>query len=147
MEDMEEDSEDWLALGKLAGRIHEFARVYSIPVVTAVQLNRLAPAKNQSDSQIVGLHRIGRSSLMATHATLIIQIETRQDEETHDDILGHVIKNHDGEARKKFSLWKNFAHSSITDKAFNPKEQEGWTESEDISADVSDILGLLGDGT
>jgi len=145
MEDMDEDSEDWLALGKLAGKIHEFGRVYGIPVVTAVQLNRLTPTKNQTDNQTIGLHRIGRSSLMAQHATVVIQIETRPDEETHDDFIYHIIKNRDGESRKKHAIWKNFSHSSITDKPFNAQDNDDWSEEEDISEDLSDILGLFTD--
>jgi len=143
MEDMDDDSQDWLALGKLAGKIHEFARFYQIPIVTAVQLNRLAPSKSHTDVQTIGLHRIGRSSLMATHATVVIQIETREDEDTHDDFIYHIIKNRDGESRKKHVIWKNFSHSSITDKPFNTKDANEWSEQEDISADISDILGLL----
>jgi len=143
MEDMEEDSDDWLALGKLAGKIHEFGRVYGIPVVTAVQLNRLTPSKNQTEIQTIGLHRIGRSSLMAQHATVVIQIETRQDEDTHDDFVYHIVKNRDGESRKKHAIWKNFSHSSITDKPFNVQDNSDWSEEEDISADTSDILGLF----
>jgi len=145
MEDMDEDSEDWLALGKLAGKIHEFARVYGIPVVTAVQLNRLAPSKNQTEVQTIGLHRIGRSSLMAQHATVVIQIESRPDEDTHDDFIYHIIKNRDGESRKKHTIWKNFSHSSITDKPYNSKDNENWSEEDDISVDMSGILGLFAD--
>jgi len=137
------NADDWLNLGMLAGKIHEFARTYEIPVVTAVQLNRMEPKKNQSEEKAIGLHRIGRSSLIAHHATAIIQIETRIDEHTHDDFIYHIIKNRDGEDNCKHSIWKNFANASITDKPFNIKEMSEWSESEDISEDVSDILGLM----
>jgi len=136
------DGDDWLALGKLAGKIHEFARAHSIPVVTAVQLNRIDPANKKNEAKAIGLHRIGRSSMIAHHATVIIQIETRQDEETHDDFIYHVIKNRHGQSNKSHSVWKNFNKCSIIDKPYDVDAQEAWTSSEDISEDISDLLGI-----
>lgn len=139
MEDAE-DGDDWLTLGKLAGKVHEFARSYSIPVVTAVQLNRISPDSKKTESKAIGLHRIGRSSLIATHATCIIQIETRQDEHTYDDFIYHIIKNRHGESGKSHSIWKDFSKCSVTDKPYDIDTVNNWTESEDISEDVSQIL-------
>ena len=131
------DDQDWLKLGVLAGKIHEFARTYNIPIVTAVQLNRIDPkAKSQ-----IGLHRIGRSALIATHATLIIQIETREDEHNYDDFIYHIIKNRHGASNISHAIYKDFKTSSIIDKQFDIQSFEAWTPSEDISQDVSDILG------
>ena len=140
MEDVQ-DVDDWLGLGKLAGKIHEFARAHSIPVVTAVQLNRIDPASRKSESKAVGLHRIGRSSLIAHHATVIIQIETREDEQTHEDLIYHIIKNRHGQANKSASVYKNFAKCSIIDKPYDVDTMESWTPDDDISDDISDILG------
>lgn len=134
------DDDDWLSLGQLAGKVHEFARVHSIPVVTAVQLNRIPPDQRGNTAKSVGLHRIGRSSLIATHATLIIQIESRQDEETHDDFIYHIIKNRYGQAGKSHAIWKNFNKCSVTDKPYDNKESALWLDSEDISKDVAEIL-------
>ena len=91
MEDLESDADDWLKLGNMAGKIHEFARAHAIPVVTATQLNRIDPGHKKTESKSIGLHRIGRSSMIAHHATAIIQIESRIDEETHDDFIYHII--------------------------------------------------------
>lgn len=115
MEDMESQSDDWLALGKLAGKVHEFGRAYSIPVISAVQLNRIDPNDKKSQAKAVGLHRIGRSSLVAHHASMIIQIETRADEEMHDDFLYHIIKNRHGQSGIGHRVMKNFNHCTITD--------------------------------
>lgn len=142
MEDANE-GEDWLALGKLAGRVHEFGRAHGIPVVTAVQLNRIDPAHRKTESKAVGLHRIGRSSLIATHATTIIQIETRIDEESHDDFIYHIIKNRHGESNKSHSIYKNFSRCAIIDKPYDAETAITWTEQEDLSTDISDILGSL----
>lgn len=141
MEDVT-DGEDWLALGKLAGKVHEFSRAHSIPIVTAVQLNRLSPEFKKNEAKAIGLHRIGRSALIATHATAIIQLETRVDEQTHDDFIYHFIKNRHGQSNKSHSISKNFNKCSIIDKPYDIDSAESWTSGEDISEDVSDILGL-----
>lgn len=142
MEDLDNDNDDWLKLGQLAGKIHEFARAHSIPVVTATQLNRIDPSHKKTESKAIGLHRIGRSSMIAHHATVIIQIESRPDEETHDDFIYHIIKNRHGQAGKSASVWKNFVRCSITDKPYDINSAEAWQSSEDISEDIAEILGL-----
>lgn len=143
MEDVESNSDDWLKLGKLAGKIHEFARAYAIPVITAVQLNRIDPEKKKSESKSVGLHRIGRSSLIAHHATAIIQIETRIDEEIYEDFIYHIIKNRDGQLGSH-SVYKNFSKCSIIDKPYDVETANAYTTNEDISADLSEIIKALG---
>jgi replicative DNA helicase len=140
MENADDDSDDWLALGHLSGKIHEFARVYEVPVVSAVQLNRLTPtnAKNQ-DFKKIGLHRIGRSSLIATHATLILQLET--DNEL-DDFRYHIIKNRHGESNGSHNIRKNFANCKIIDLPYDNSLEKDYALNEDISADISDILEI-----
>lgn len=141
MEDVDNDNDDWLKLGQLTGKIHEFGRVHAIPVLTAVQLNRIDPSNRKSDVKSIGLHRIGRSSLIATHATAIIQIESRQDEETHDDFIYHIIKHRGGEANKSHSIYKNFSKCSITDKSYDVEAATAWSPGEDLSNDISGIIG------
>lgn len=143
MEDIGDDSDDWLALGKLAGKIHEFGRTYSIPIVTAVQLNRLDPQHKGNAAKAIGLHRIGRSALISTHASMVIQIESRPDEETHDDFVYHIIKNRHGASGGHASVYKNFQKCSIIDKPYDIEAVETWATSDDISEDVSDILSAL----
>ena len=143
MEDADSDSDDWLKLGKLAGKVHEFARAHSIPVVTAVQLNRIDPGQKKSENKAIGLHRIGRSSLIAHHATVIIQIETRPDEETHDDFIYHIIKNRHGQSNKSHNIWKNFNKCSIIDKPYDIETANSWQPGHDISIDISEIIGAI----
>jgi hypothetical protein len=81
--------------------------------------------------------------MIAHHATVIIQIETRQDEETHDDFIYHIVKNRQGQTNKSHSVWKNFNKCSIIDKPYDVGAAEAWTSSEDISEDISDLLGIL----
>jgi len=142
MEDLESDADDWLKLGQMAGKIHEFARAHSIPVVTATQLNRIDPGHKKTESKSIGLHRIGRSSMIAHHATVIIQIESRPDEETHDDFIYHIIKNRHGQSGKSATIWKNFIRCSILDKPYDADSIESWQATEDISDDIAGILGL-----
>jgi len=87
--------DDWIKLGKIAEKIHEFARVHNLIVLSAVQLNRVKPTKGENEGT-VGLHRIGRSALIVQNANIAIQIETRQKEKTHLDMIYHIIKNRDG---------------------------------------------------
>jgi replicative DNA helicase len=143
MEDIDNDNDDWLAIGQLAGKIHEFARVHAVPVVTAVQLNRIDPTFRKSSVKSIGLHRIGRSALIATHATLILQIETREDEDTHDDFIYHIIKNRYGQSNKSHSVYKNLSKCSIIDKPYDVEAATSWASNEDISGEISNILGEL----
>jgi len=147
MADISDDS-DWLKMGEMASRVHEFARYCEIPVITAVQLNRLPLAeqgnKKENEAKRIGMHRIGRSALIATHATLIIQIEDRRiNEENLCDFKYHVVKNRYGESGKHASITKNFSHCSIKDVQYDVNLQNDYTFSDDISEDVSDIMGSL----
>src|SRR5574338_997438 len=88
------EMEDWLKLGKISEKIHEFARVHNKIVLSAVQLNRKS---GKSDEDKIGLHRIGRSALIMQNANIGIQIETRPNEKSYPDMYYHLIKNRDGE--------------------------------------------------
>jgi len=140
----EEDEPDWLQLGQLAGKIHEFARVYAVPVLTAVQMTRMDPTKRKTGAN-VGLHRIGRSSLIAHHATAILQIETRENEEKCEDFVFWIIKNRDGLNMKRFSVTKRFDKSCLIDTPWLDKDGKSPTEIPDISASYEDISALLRD--
>lgn len=137
LEDREASGDDWLKLGHIAGKLHEMSRVYGCSMLTAVQLNRLA--KN-SDNRI-GLHRFGRSSLIATHATLCLQIETRPDENQFGDMVVHIIKNRNG-ALGHFSLKRDFSRSLLLDydEIFLPAGKEPKVL---LPSDASDVSKLL----
>jgi len=147
MESADADADDWLLLGALAGKIHEFARSHSIPVVTAAQLNRIDPAKIKNGNHI-GQHRIGRSALITTHCTLILQID---DDQTYkndvDTFKYHIIKARNGQDNISHSITKNFAHCAVRDLPFSESIDANYLEDVDISEalnnmrdDISDII-------
>lgn len=117
------DMEDWLKLGKISEKIHEFARVHNCIVLSAVQLNRGKGGKDIEEK--IGMHRIGRSALIMTNANIAIQIESRQNEKQYPDMNYHIIKNRDGELGKG-KLIKNLACGTLIDE----KIEEDTTEFE-----------------
>ena len=130
------DLDDWLKLGKIAERIHEFARVHNVIVLSAVQLNR---PKTSKDEDKIGLHRIGRSALIMTNANIAVQIESRSNEKDYPDMKYHVIKNRDGELGKGI-LIKNLACGTLLDE----KVQEDPTTFEMRDPDdISEKIKLL----
>lgn len=148
MEDDSVDGDDWLKLGKIAGKVHEFGRCYDLAVATAVQLNRPAKSKNAEPGENIGVHRIGRSSLIMHHANIGIQIETRKDEWLRDTFLYHLIKNRDGELGKH-EIQKRFANAAIFDVPYIPPGRDefggymsGFNDEDDISEQVREMLGL-----
>lgn len=127
------DMDDWLKLGKISEKIHEFARVHNCTVLSAVQLNR---AKGKDSEDKIGLHRIGRSALIMQNANIAIQIETRQNEKTYPDMIYHVIKNRDGELGKG-NLIKSLSCGTLLD---NKVEEDATTfemrDPDDISSKI-----------
>ncbi len=142
LEDHGAEGDDWLKLGYIAGKLHELARAYNIVMLTAVQLNRASNKSKQDPSELIGMHRIGRSSLIMHHANIALQIESRKDEHTFSDLRYHIIKNRDGELGMHV-LMKNFAHASVKDMdpPFEPKKDEYGTilNREDVE-DISELL-------
>lgn len=130
------DMEDWLKLGKIAEKIHEFARVHSCTVLSAVQLNRTKGAKEEDR---IGLHRIGRSALIMQNANIAVQIETRPNEKNHPDMFYHLIKNRDGELGKG-RLLKNLACGTLID---DKVEEDNTTFELRDPDDISEKLELL----
>lgn len=126
--------EDWLKLGKISERIHEFARVHNCIVLSAVQLNRSKGGKDIEDK--IGMHRIGRSALIMTNANIAIQIESRPNEKQYPDMPYHLIKMREGELGKG-RLIKNLACGTLVDE----KIEEDTTEFE--MRDPDDISGKL----
>lgn len=131
----DEESQDWLKLGSLAGSLHEFARVYNCVMLTAVQLNRHTKGKESGDA--ISVNRIGRSSLILHHANIGLMIEERKNEETYNDIKLHILKNRDG-SKGNFPLTKKFANASILDIPFEPDEFPS-----DQAVDLDDISDLM----
>lgn len=140
--DPEAQGDDWLKLGHISAKLHEFARVYSVPVLTAVQLNRVPQGKTTSEN--IGVHRFGRSSMIAHNANVCLQIESRANDHLRDDISIHIIKNRDGE-KGSHTFLKKFANASIYDAPYIPTDNrelrllEGFGGQEDLSKQIAQI--------
>jgi replicative DNA helicase len=130
------DMEDWLKLGKISEKIHEFARVHNCIVLSAVQLNR---SKSAKDEDRIGLHRVGRSALILTNANIAIQIESRVNEKKYPDMMYHLIKNRDGELGAG-RLIKNLACGTLLDEKV--EEDSTTFEMRDID-DISEKIEPL----
>lgn len=130
------DMDDWLKLGKIAERIHEFARVHNVTVLSAVQLNR---PKGSKEEDKIGLHRIGRSALIMTNANIAVQIETRANEKNFPDMKYHIIKNRDGELGDG-RLIKNLACGTLIDEK---TEEDPTTFEMRDPDDISEKIELL----
>ena len=134
--DGEKDMDDWLKLGKIAEKIHEFARVHKLIVLSAVQLNRV---KGKDLEDKIGLHRIGRSALILQNANIAIQINKRSNEEKYNDVEVFIIKSRDGELRQG-SLIKNLACSTLLDNKI--EEPDISFNSYDISKQMEELEDL-----
>ena len=106
------DEADWLKQGVVAYETRAIARKFKLPVFSAVQLNRKSNAKDPTDN--IGLSRLARSATIATHATTVIQIENRPNEENFPDFICHIIKNRKG-LKTKGRLIKNLACATLLD--------------------------------
>jgi len=134
------EGDDWLRLGNIASQLHEFARTYDLVVLTAVQLNR---ASSRKPEDVIGMHRIGRSSQIIHHASIGIQIETRHDEVSMPDLKYHVIKNRNGEHGSHI-LEKRYRNATIVD--FKDKYTPRIDTSSSfvaINPALEDISGIL----
>lgn len=143
MQDPKSDGDDWLRLGNISGELHELARMYDIVMLSAVQLNRPSTRKPED---AIGMHRIGRSSLIMHHASIGVQIETRKDEDAMKDLKYHVIKNRNGE-RGHHLLKKDFRTATVCDLAegYKPKYEESSFKSNNPGLeDISQVLDNFG---
>jgi len=141
---MDDDSkdDDWLKLGIIAGKLHELSRVHNIIMLSAVQLNRTKAGSKDSEER-VGMHRIGRSALIMTHANIGIQIHSRPNEKNYPDMEYFIIKNRDGE-QNKGRLLKNLSCGTLVDVKQDSREDGDayeFTDFDDISysADALEI--------
>lgn len=94
-----EQGSDWLNLGRIAEQMHEFCRTYEARVISPVQLNRPKAAswKQDSDAPPPDQHRVGRSIMLTQNANILLNIETRKDEENRSDMVIRMAKMRDGE--------------------------------------------------
>jgi replicative DNA helicase len=103
---MKSDSDnesDWVNLGKIAEDLHEFCRTYKIPCISPVQLNR--PSRN--GPQKADQNRVGRSLMLVQNTNIMLNINTREDEDLKSDLEIIVAKMRDG-GKGSFHLYKQF---------------------------------------
>lgn len=141
IEDHDIQGDDWLKLGYIAGKLHEFGRVYNIPVLTAAQLNR-AKKTTGEDSENIGVHRIGRSALIMHHADIAIQIESRPNENRLPDMKYHIIKHRDGELGNHL-LSKNLRCSTLKDRDPPYVPELASEEMEVLNSDMENLSEQL----
>lgn len=132
------EESDWLKQGIISYEIREILRKNKVPGFTAVQLNRKAgQAKDSSEN--IGLHRLARSASIATHATTVIQIEARNQEDMHPDLMYHIIKNRNG-PKGKGRMIKHLAYSTLIDDPIDlPDQNYDPMDQDDISDDLEDV--------
>jgi replicative DNA helicase len=136
--DKNNDDQDWLKQGIISQEIRAIARKRNLPIFSAVQLNRKNKGKDSSEN--IGLDRLARSGTIATHATHVIQIETRQNEESYPDFLYHIVKNRKG-PKTHGKLLKNLACASLLEET-RDEDTTTYFGSYDLD-DISDKADLL----
>jgi replicative DNA helicase len=133
------EESDWMKQGVVSYELRSIARKRSLPLFSAVQLNRKAQAKDSAEN--IGLNRLARSSTIATHATQVLQIENRPKEECFPQMPVHIIKNRKG-AKGKFNLIKNLSCATLLDEKPSQNESEEKFSDYD-SRDIDDISGKI----
>jgi replicative DNA helicase len=109
----EPEGGDWLSIGKLAEQMHEFCRTYETRIISPVQLTK-PPKTNGKETATADQHRIGRSIMIAQNANIVLNIETRKDEESRPDMIVRIAKMRDGE-KGAFVLHKALSMMRIYD--------------------------------
>lgn len=99
---------DWEAQGRIAEELRQVARIYKVPVISAVQLNRSKDKSADTD-------RLSRSDIIAQTADAIVMIndKSKDDNELSDQMKLTVIKNRKGESSFEFGMYKNFETATI----------------------------------
>jgi replicative DNA helicase len=135
------DEQDWLKQGSISREIRSIGRKYKIPIFSAVQLNRKGQGKDSSES--IGLNRLARSASIAHHATHVLQIESRIQEDNHSDLSIHLIKCRRG-PKGKGLLIKNLACATLLDKEDNQEDigddyKSPFLNQDDISEEIENL--------
>jgi len=133
------DADDHLMQGQIAEAMHEFARTYDVPVLSAVQLNRPSGANNSLDSQKYNTNRVARSAMISQNANNVLMIETRDNEHERAGMIVHITKMRDGE-KGSMILTKRFECMRVIDEV--PPGEGDEDESEDISILENDFEEL-----
>lgn len=98
---------DWEAQGAVAEEVRAVGRIYKVPILSAVQLNR---SKDKSAST----DRLSRSDIIGQTADFIAMINDKgEDNELSDLLKMTIVKNRKGESNLEFEMYKNFETTTI----------------------------------
>jgi len=128
------EEQDWLKQGIISYELREIARAHNVPMFSAVQLNRKAKSSS-SEEEGVGLHRLSRSSAIATNATTIIQLVSRDKENMYPTCKYAIIKNRNGPLGSG-NLIKKLDCSTFLDDPIEMMENFELEDQDDISEEV-----------
>ena len=133
----ESDDSDWQKQGTIAYELRHVGRKLKLPIFSAVQLNRKTQGKDPDGG--IGLNRLARSNSIATHASTVIQIETRPQEDTRSDLNVHIIKQRKG-PKLKGSLLKDLKCGTLLDVPVEYETNSNYfTDVDDISNEIEDL--------
>lgn len=135
------EEQDWLKQGVVAQELRKVGRIYNIPILTAAQLNRKQSTSKDSNDHI-GLHRIARSHALVSHATTILQIESRANESLLSDFKIHTIKNRNG-PKPTGLLIKDFDCCTLIDQPMENNDE--FIDVDDISTYMENFEFDFGD--
>jgi DNA polymerase III delta prime subunit len=98
---------DWEAQGAIAEEVRTVGRIYKVPIISAVQLNRSKDKSANTD-------RLSRSDIIGQTADVIAMINDKgEDNELSDLLKMTIIKNRKGESNLEFEMYKNFETTTI----------------------------------
>ena len=133
--DKSDNSSDWQNQSEVSREFRDLLRIFNIPGASAVQLNR---HNGKDQDTVVGLHRLARSSGIATHATAIVQLGFRgEKEEMFPDLPYYIIKMRNG-MKGKGRFIKNFKCSGVIDDKVEVIGSD-FQDFDNISNDLEDI--------
>lgn len=107
---------DWQAQGQIAAGLHEFARLYSVPVITGAQVNRPQGKNHSLTGQSYNTTRIARSAQITQNANIVMQIGCRDNEKDYSDMPIYITKMRDG-TQADLTWTKGFDRMRIYDGA------------------------------
>ena len=139
---------DWEEQNEACAKLRESARVYGIPVFTAVQLNR-------DKKKAKGVDRVARAAGIAHNSDIVLQIEEKDDEEKTsaiealDDTMGLFFsKNRKGKQHFTFRLWKDFGNMKLKNRdetaihsSVNETAKRAANDLEGVQKDINKSVG------
>lgn len=109
-----EDEQDWKAQGDIAAGLHEVARIYDVPIITPVQMNRPNGNNHSLNNQKYNTTRLARASGISHNANMVFVIESRDNEHQYQDMPFQIVKMRDAE-KGALQFVKDFSRMRIYD--------------------------------